>query len=150
VLPSWPYFQGLALFAAEPAYPELLKARSRRGSDARAALLCHNGCYNGERMDQERAIEFILDQQAKLAAGLVELQARFVELQSGLNDLRSIVTTVVGVQQGFGQALLQTQEQLQRTNEQVSRVAEAQLLTEERLNTLIAIVDGIIRRPPPQ
>ena len=110
-----------------------------------------------EDMDQERAIEFILDQQAKLAAGMLELKAGMVELRAGINDLRSVVGPANGVQEGFAQALLRTQkqiqctqEQIQRTDEQLRRLSEAQLNTEEHLNNLIAIADDFFRRSPPQ
>ena len=38
----------------------------------------------------------------------------------------------------------------QRTEEKFQQLADMQRSTDERLNTLIAIVDGLIRRPPPQ
>jgi hypothetical protein len=108
-------------------------------------------------MDQERAIEFILDQQAKFAAGMVDLQARQDRFQTDLGDLRSIVARVVTIQERFASGLerlaeaqLRTEEAHRKTEEAQRKTAEAARQTEEKLNALIAIVDGMIRPPKQQ
>ncbi len=99
-------------------------------------------------MEPEGTIKFILDQQARLAAGMVELQIRQNQFQSELDGLRSVVATVVTVQQSFGETLRQLAEAQQRIAEAQQRTEASLLATDERLNALIQIVDGIVRRPP--
>lgn len=41
-------------------------------------------------------------------------------------------------------------QRLDRLTEQVSELREAQKSTDERMNALITVVDGIVRRRPPQ
>jgi hypothetical protein len=94
-----------------------------------------------EAVDVEKTIEFILEQQAKFAAGLEQLQEQMRQ-QGQIN-------------MAFGKALLGVTEHIDRlaaaqatTDERLNRLVDAQAATDERLNALIAVVDGIVRRPP--
>ena len=96
-------------------------------------------------MEVERTIEFILDNLAKLASAQVDLQ-------TGLRQLEATVERVVSVQEGtlaIVASLAHRMDELtvshQRLVEAHQRLTEAQAHTEEKLNALISVVDGIIR-----
>ncbi len=112
-------------------------------------------------MDVERTIEFILQQQASLTAQMGELQARMGEMQSLVGRLATqqleLTQHVDHFQREVSAAVLtiadaqrRTEERLANLAERQAHLAEAQAHTEERLNALIAIVDGIVRHIKPQ
>ena len=112
-------------------------------------------------MDTERTIQFILENQARVSAQMGEFSTRMnqlqdlveriarqqVELNDHVNDFqRGISAAVMAIAE---EQLRLTQEQLRLAREQ-RLLAEAQRHTEERLNALITVVDGLIpRRPTP-
>jgi len=105
-------------------------------------------------MDVERTMEFILEQQAKFWAGLQEMkeqQAAMQKAQAAVQkdqaDLRSVVMRLAEHQLGLAQHFDQFQ---QETRAALVAVAEAQRHTDERLNALITVVDGVVRRLPQQ
>jgi septal ring factor EnvC (AmiA/AmiB activator) len=101
-------------------------------------------------MDVERTIEFILDQQAKFWAGLQEMKQQQAGLQHDHAELRSLVQRLAEEQLGLAQTLNQFQQEtraaLLALAEAQRQTAEAQRRGDERLNALIAVVDGIVRR----
>ncbi len=102
-------------------------------------------------MDLERAVQFILDNQAAASAQMVEFSTRLNEVAGQMNQL----TTAVGQLAQQQVDLIQHVDHFQRVmSEAVKAIAEAQARlteaqhnTEQRLNALITIVDGLIRRP---
>lgn len=98
-------------------------------------------------------MEFILDQQAKFWAGLEELRAGqkqlrqgLDELRQGLDELKDIVRGVLTIQQTLIQSQL-------KTNEELRLLTEASRRADERMDALIAVVNGLVKRdqqtPPP-
>ena len=112
-------------------------------------------------MDVERTMEFILDQQAKFWAAVQEMREQQAAMQKDRAamqkdqaamqqdhaDLRSLVVRLAEHQLGLAQHFDQFQ---QETRAALVAVAEAQQHTDERLNALIAVVDGVVRRLPQQ
>lgn len=109
-------------------------------------------------MDIERTMEFILDQQAKFAAGLDEMRQARAELQNQLAEtqrredaeharLRSLIAQVAD------QLIILARhagEFEDRVNNSLIALSDAQRHTEEKLHALIAVVDGIQRGRPGQ
>ena len=91
-------------------------------------------------------MEFILDQQAKFWAGLEEARAGQGQLRQGLDELKDIVRGVLTIQQTLIQAQL-------KTNEELRLLAEASRRADERMDALIVVVNGLVKRdqqaPPP-
>ena len=91
-------------------------------------------------------MEFILDQQAKFWAGLQEMRAEQRQFRLDLDELKDIVRGVLAIQQTLIQAQLKTDEELRR-------LAEASRRSDERMDALIAVVNGLVQRerqgPPP-
>jgi len=106
-------------------------------------------------MDLQKTIEFILEQQARSASRQEALEAlvyRMAQQQQELinhfdhfqHEMTAIQLTIVQEQKRLAEAQA-------RLTEEQGRLAQAQRHTEERLNALIAVVDGMIRdRPRPQ
>lgn len=119
-------------------------------------------------MDIERSVQFILENQARVSAQMGELSTGMIQLQSLVGRIAQqqsdLVQQVDQFQRGVGDAVIAiaeeqkrltgeqrrlTEEQRRLTEEQ-RRLAEAQRHTEERLNALITIADGLIPRRPTQ
>ena len=105
-------------------------------------------------MDVERTMEFILEQQAKFWAGLQEMREQQAAMQKEQAawrqdhaELRSLVVRLAEHQLGLAQHFDQFQ---QETRAALLTLAETQQHTDERLNALIAVVDGVVRRLPQQ
>jgi chromosome segregation ATPase len=126
-------------------------------------------------MDIERTIEFILGQQAKFAAGLEEMRSLVGRLAQQQLDLvehvdhfqREITAATLAIaeeqrrlteeqrhmaeeQRRLTEEQRRLTEAQRRLTEAQTRLEEAQRHTEERLNALIAVVDDLVRRRPPQ
>jgi len=72
---------------------------------------------------------------------------RIVEVLANTQlDLQQDVKILIRGQVVIGEAL---ERLTSTTNQRINELAEAQKHTEERLNALIAVVDGIARRLPP-
>lgn len=122
-------------------------------------------CYTEAVLDVEKTMEFILGQQAKFFAALEESRR---DMRDRDATMRSFVETIARqqleltehvnyFQREISAAVLAIAEQQKllaeeqrRLAEQQALLAEAQRHTEERLNALIVVVDGIVRRPPQQ
>src|SRR5437867_1357068 len=104
-------------------------------------------------MDQQRTIEFILDQQAKFFAGLEELRQQMTELRQQMTDLGQQVSEFAGQQRQINQQQSQINMSLGKAmlglTEHVETLVSAQAHTDRRLDALIGVVDGIVHRPPP-
>lgn len=105
-------------------------------------------------MDIQKTMEFILEQQARfsvdierLSAGLERLSAGMERLSAGLDEMRQEMRDNWAAQARTNMALGTAMLGL---TEHIDRVTAAQAATDERLNALIAVVDGIVRREPPK
>ncbi len=104
-------------------------------------------------MDQEqveRAINFILDQQAKFAAGLEDFRHVFAqrdaEIDARLNRITSVQETQAGIITNIGLQLSQLTGRVDKLSEKVDALADMQRHTDGRLNIVISQVDDLIRR----
>ncbi|MCP5112360.1 MAG: hypothetical protein GY953_16165, partial [bacterium] len=97
---------------------------------------------NGDRMDRvERGLDHLLDMQAKHEAAAesrfrrieAAAEARFETLTEALIRLTGVVEHLAEAQRAYGE---ETDRRFRNTD--------------ERLNALIKVVDGIIRKPPPE
>ena len=93
----------------------------------------------------ERRMEFIVEQQAKFTVDIQKLQEAQVELTKKHNHLTDALTAVVGMvgKLGAGQELTDAKlaEAQQRTDERFAELAVKHSETDERLNTLITVVE---------
>ena len=94
-------------------------------------------------------MEFILDQQAKFAAGMEDLRGQVAELTSGLDQTHRDQAAIQAIVGRLAEQQLQLSNIVLAISQEQKRLVEAQRHTDERLNTLIDIVDGMVRRPPP-
>ncbi len=101
-------------------------------------------------MDHEKTIEFLLDQQAKMFAGIEELRAGIEELRGGIEELRGGIEELRGGMKEFREQQAQINVSLGRAmlglTENMDKLAAAQTEGAERLNALIVVVDGLVRR----
>jgi len=93
-------------------------------------------------MDIERTVEFILQQQATFSAQMDVLGSRMGEMQSGMTELRSLVVRLAEQQLALTQHVDHFQREISAA---VLAIAEAQRHTDERLNALISVVNGLVR-----
>jgi hypothetical protein len=114
--------------------------------------------------DQEKTIQFLLEQQAKFFAGLEELkenqrsiqeqqrqfqiqmQQEHLKFQEEHSNMRQLHMGLQSQVNSLGLAMLGLTDHLKDVTVKLASLAEAQLHTEERLNALIVVVDGIVRR----
>ena len=103
-------------------------------------------------MEVERTIEFILDQQAKFWTGLEEMRGRQAEHERFVLRLAEhqleLTQNVERIQREFSGMMLTLAEEQKRLAEEQRLLAESQRHTDERLNALIEIVNGLVRRRP--
>jgi len=93
-------------------------------------------------MDQEqveRAIGFIVDQQAKFVTGLQELTAH-------INRVVAVQETQAGMITNLGLQLGHLAAKVDKLSNKVDQLAEMQRHTDGRLNIVISQVDDLIRR----
>ncbi len=109
-------------------------------------------------------MEFILQQQAQFAAGLDELREQvrlvtsgfgelsrgFGELGRGFGELRQQQAGLHSIVGRLAEQQLQLSTVVLAIAEEQKRLTEAQRHTDERLNALISVVDGIVGRLPRQ
>jgi glycerol-3-phosphate O-acyltransferase len=100
-------------------------------------------------MDVERTIEFILDQQAKIAAAHVDLQTDLTDLKGSVGRLALNVERMVTIEEGTLSIVSTLAKRMDELAVSHQRLAEVQVQTEEKLNALISVVDGVIRPQPP-
>jgi chaperonin cofactor prefoldin len=103
----------------------------------------------------ERTMQFLLEQQARTAAALdqereerkgrdEQMNRQMEQFRADLEGMRQHLNTV---QRAYGTALLQLTEHLETLSKDVATLRVAGAATDERLNALIQVVDGLIRRP---
>jgi len=108
-------------------------------------------------MDVEKTIEFLLGQQAGFWTALEELRAEtrqgFANMNQRFDQLLTIVGNIVDAQAAgnerldrLAEAHLQLVEEQRRQAEAQRQQAEAQRRADERMDALIAIVNGLVRR----
>jgi chromosome segregation ATPase len=101
----------------------------------------------------EHRIEFILDQQANFAVDIQQLQEsqrRLTEAQERTDGmLRSLVEVnlaLTGHVEGLAAQIQGLAAHLQKVDDRLDRLAESQAHTDQRLDTLVDVVDKLIRR----
>jgi len=103
-------------------------------------------------MEVERTIQFILEQQAKFWAGLEEMRSREAELRTLVGQVAQhqleLTQHVDRIQREFSGIMMALAEEQKRLAEEQRLLAESQRHTDERLNALIEIVNGLVRRRP--
>jgi X-X-X-Leu-X-X-Gly heptad repeat protein len=96
----------------------------------------------------ERSITFILDQQAKFAAGLEGFR---YEVKAQIDRVVAIQETQAGMITNLGLHLGQLAAKVDKLSDKVDQLADMQRHTDGRLNIVISQVDDLIRRlGPPQ
>ena len=125
-----------------------------------------------EAVDVEKTIQFLLDQQAKFFAGMEGFRAGMEDMRQEFRDeLRQQQEAQGKINAALGKAMLGLTDHIERltaaqaaTDERLNKLAASQAAltasqaalaasqaaTDERLNALIAVVDGVVRRPPPK
>ena len=103
-------------------------------------------------MDVERTIEFIIEQQAKFSADMDEArkrQDRFDEQLAALGrQLAETITQQSQINMALGKSMLGLTEHIEQLRAAQAITDERMRATDDRLNALIGVVDGFIRRPP--
>ena len=93
----------------------------------------------------ERRMQFIVEQQAQFSAAILELkETQKMEGQlwrEKYDNLTDAITTVVGIVGKLGESHQRLSETQERTDEQLSQLAIKQAETEDRLNTLIGVIE---------
>jgi len=89
-------------------------------------------------MDQQRTMDFILEQQAKFFVGLEELRQQMTGLRQQVSQFAEQQSQI---NMSLGKAML-------GLTEHVEKLISTQAHTDERLNALIGVVDGVVHRPP--
>ena len=109
-----------------------------------------------ERFERiERTIEFLAQSQARADASQARFEANQAIFDVKMAHLHTDVETLVRVQEGH-QVLVEmllesqrkTEESQRKTDERMRELAEQTKHTDERLNALIKVVDGIITKRP--
>lgn len=93
----------------------------------------------------ERHMQFIVEQQAQFTVDIQQLKEAQAELTTKHNHLTEALTTVVGMVGKLTQAQNRTDEKLaqaqDRTDEKLLELTNKQAETDDRLNTLIGVVE---------
>ncbi|MBI3698493.1 MAG: hypothetical protein HY238_27085 [Acidobacteria bacterium] len=98
-------------------------------------------------MDLEKTIEFILENQAKTSAQVGEVSAQMGQLTAYVSQLQSLVGRIAQQQLELTQHMNEFQQGISAA---FVALAEAQRHTDERMDALVAVVDDLVRRRPPQ
>jgi chromosome segregation ATPase len=99
-------------------------------------------------MDIEGTIQFIVSQQAQFAADIMTLKTRMDDLQAGLDHLRETVSQLTGVVSELAISQQNTNAILENLAERAVESSERQDRMDERLNTLISIVERHVSNHP--
>lgn len=91
----------------------------------------------GEEM--ERAIEFLLQNQATLGQRIERTHAQLSEMQGQLSELTQVVRMQADSQSQFNQTLTMA----------VTALAEAQLKTETKVDRLTGVIEKLVERLSP-
>jgi molecular chaperone GrpE (heat shock protein) len=100
-------------------------------------------------VDIEKAIEFLLENQARSEA---RFESRFERMQEQFQQAQAQFQKNVEQQGQFnmalGKAMLGLTEHIDSLRAAQAAANEQMKATDERLNALIAVVDGLIKHPP--
>lgn len=94
--------------------------------------------------EMERAIEFVLSQQAQFATNLQQLADTQVTFQNQLNKVNEAVVATIGMIGKLAQAQERTEKEVQELSHKLDALAQRGGETEERLNAFIAVVERYI------
>lgn len=101
---------------------------------------------NGDRMDRfERGLEHLLEAQVRHEA---ESAARFERFQRQQEEFRTDLSQLLKAQVLVTDSQVKITDSHRLLDEKLAALAEAQRETTEKLNALIAVVDGLVKRPP--
>ena len=132
-----------------------------QSADQGGRCLCRTGTNTGrnacatrydEAVDIERTIQFILDQQAKFFAGMEEMRRHDEEMRQCQDKFDQQLSALGKQMSDFAEQQRHINMSLGKAmlglTEHIDRLTAAQAATDERLNALVGVVDGMIRRPP--
>jgi peptidoglycan hydrolase CwlO-like protein len=91
--------------------------------------------------EMNKKMEFIVDHQAKFAVDIETVREVQAKAETQLQDLSRAVITVVGLVGELTEAQMRTDERLNSLADSVDKLTQAQLRTDERLNNLINVVE---------
>jgi len=97
-------------------------------------------------MDVEKTMQFILDTQARLEAVAGQHEERLTRLETNLTRLEAQVAGVTDLVGRLAQAELRLVERMNDLAKRVDDLAVSQTHTDQRLDTLVDIVDKLVRR----
>ena len=89
----------------------------------------------------QKQMEFIVSQQARFDANIERLEEKTSQLQDIVGRLA--ITTAAGLE-ALVEAQVKTQENISSLTERMTTLAEAQVQTDDPLNTLINVVEQYI------
>jgi vacuolar-type H+-ATPase subunit D/Vma8 len=88
--------------------------------------------------EMDKKIEFILDMQAQFEANLGKMAANQARSETNVDNLRVLVANLAGV---VRESIKLSDDRFTRFDEKLSKLADAQRTTDERLNALISVVE---------
>ena len=94
--------------------------------------------------EMQRKMEFIIEQQAQFAVNIQRLEEAQTNAEARMTRLEGAVVGIVGLIDRIIKAQERTDENVAELAKQVLVIAEAQARTDERLNTLITVVERFI------
>jgi ABC-type transporter Mla subunit MlaD len=94
--------------------------------------------------EMRRKMEFIVEQQAQFAVNIAQLREAQSNAEARLGRLEGAVVAVVDIVGRLTQSLERVTQGLERTNNTVAQLAEAQARTDERLNIFMTVVERYI------
>jgi ABC-type transporter Mla subunit MlaD len=104
-------------------------------------------------MDLEKAVEFLLDNQAKAAEHLAKHDAQIAALTANVERLTGAVGTIIDAVGQLAEAGLQTQRQISEMGAHMDRMdAEARQrgkALDERIDRLVSAIGALIPQQPP-
>jgi len=101
---------------------------------------------NGNRMDRfERGLEHLLEAQVRHET---QSAARFERIEHGQVEFRTDLAQLLKAQVLITDVQSKLTDSHRLLDKKLAALAEAQRETTEKLNALIAVVDGLVKRPP--
>src|SRR5919199_5036173 len=94
--------------------------------------------------EMQKKMEFIIEQQAQFAVNIQKLEEAQTNAEARMTRLEGAVVGIVGLIDRIIKAQERTDENVAELAKQVLVIAEAQARTDERLNTLINVVERFI------
>jgi len=96
-----------------------------------------------ERVDTEKTVRFLLENQARFFAGLEELRGAVNELKQTVDELKRNQNDI----ETFGNGMLEMTTRMSRLTDQVSKLADMQTHTVGRVKFLVDTMDELVRGP---